>query len=239
MDNNYLNEFVNNPSEISKELVRIVSKITKKYDSGFKSGIIRKFLVHLKINLYLKGGYKEYYNFLNNYDVQKLKNLSLSELFLEFENFYDPLIFNNVALAFLFSTQGKINSSVLTKEDEKILLLQKTNKNNINKFKSLFGHYSLNSYELSYPRFKEYRDSEILKLVKLAKKITISKKITLEDYIKSNKNEVMPILVALRELGKYNVLFIIDALRNKLLGISKLRKTNNIFNLSIRDKLFK
>jgi len=74
-------EFVSNPSKITKKLVKIVLKLNDKYENELK-GVLSRFKAQVKYRLYLKERYKEYYSFLKNY---KLKKKGLKELFLEFE----------------------------------------------------------------------------------------------------------------------------------------------------------
>jgi len=216
-------EFVFNPSNITKELVKIVLKLNDKYEKQLK-GILNRFKAQVKYRLYLKEEYKEYYSFLKSY---KLDKKGLKELFLEFEKLYDKLLFNNFALAYAYTLGKDIDSCVLTKEDERILLLQK----DIKKFKKEFGHYALNAYELSSKRFSEYSDKELVKLQKLVKNIKIKDKIKLEKYLEQKNKKIIPILIALRELAKYNVLFVVNEIREELLKCQKQNNLRNIFNL--------
>jgi len=220
-------EFVTNPSEITKKLVEIVLKLSDKYESELKKNVFKKFINQVKLRLYLKQGYLEYYSFLKKY---KLKDLDLKELFDEFEKLYDKLIFNNFALAYAFVLEKDVKSPILTKEDEKILFLKKLYDKKITKkqFDKEFGHYALNAYELSSKRFEEYSDEELMKIARLTKNIKINK-IKLEDY---TDKKVIPVLIALRELAKYNILFIVKEIRYKLLRIAKKNNIKNVFDES-------
>jgi hypothetical protein len=216
-------EFVQNPSKITKHLVNIVLKLNKKHETSLK-GILNRFKTHIAYNLYLRGGYKEYYFFLKNY---KVKSRTLKQLFQEFENQYNKLLFNNFALVYAYTKEKQIENPILTKEDEKILLL----KTNLKKLKSKFGHYALNAYELKEKRFSEYSDKELKKLSNLVKNLEIKNKIPLESYLKKKDKKPIPILIALRELAKYNILKIVAEIREQLLKTNKA----NIFNKSYKE----
>jgi len=122
-------------------------------------------------------------------------------------------------------------------EDKKIVFLKKLYKKEITfkQFNCKFGHYALNAYELSSKRFEEYTEKELLSIAELVSNIEIKDKMELEEQIhlkKNNKEKKISILIALRELAKYNVLFIIRNLRYRLLEIEKEHNIKDIFSKS-------
>ena len=240
--------FATNPSKITEHLVNIVLKLNEKHESDFKEkNPLKKFANELKINLYLKEGYKDFYEFLKSYKIpynisaekNSIKKLAL--LFEEFEYIYDRIMLNNFALAYAYAKNKdknkQITNPVLTIEDKKNLMLKKLAKKQITpkQFKEQFGHYALNAYELSSKRFEEYSDKELLKIAKLAENLEIKKeKVELEECLKQNQKqkEIIPILIALRELAKYDTLFIVREIRRELLKIQKEKRIKNIFSYS-------
>jgi len=52
----------------------------------------------------------------------------------------------------------------------------------------------------------------------------------LEEYLEHKNKKIIPILIALRELAKYNVLFIVKDIREELLIMVKKKKIKNIFD---------
>ena len=229
-------EFVQNPSNLSKHLVKIVLKLDKKYQDELKKrSFIKKLVNDVKLEYYCKQGHIEFYNFLKTYTVPKTK--SINKLFSEFEKVYDKLIFHNHALGYFYVRNKPVSNPVITKEDEKNILLKKLfeKKITVKEFNKLFGHYALNPYELSSKRFEKYTLKEIMKLAKLASNYETNKTFKLNDYIVSNKKKVFPILVSLREYAKYNILFIIKELRYLLLDIEKEKQISNIFDLSYKE----
>jgi hypothetical protein len=230
-------EFVRNPTKITEHLVEIVLQLSNKYESQFQSrNILRKFLIDFKIRMYMKENYKEYFLFLRGHkppnisDQDRIKELDL--LFKEFRRLYDKLIFNNFALAYAYTLNKDTSNPISTMEDKKILLLQKLyhKKINVSEFLKEFGHYALNAYELASKRFEEYNHSDLLSLAKLASRINVQKKIELEEYINSKSKDKTSILIALRELAKYNILYVIRVIRYQLLELAKEEGIKDIFN---------
>jgi len=210
-------EFVSNPSKITEKLVEIVSGLNKKYEEDASSKGLRKFKIDFKIKLYLKKGFRDYFKELESF---KLGKGNLKFLFSEFEREYEKIILNNFALIYAFQ-ENELVSSVKTMEDEKIEFLKLFYERKISKkdFDKKFGHYGLNVYELSSRRFEEYSDAELKKIAKLASSIKLSDKKDLGEVIESDEKNKIPVLIALRELGKYNILFIVREIRRELLRV--------------------
>ena len=93
----------------------------------------------------------------------------------------------------------------------------------------------MNAYELSSKRFEEYSDEELIKLSELVKTLNIGKKENLDNYLNKKDKEIIPILIALRELAKYNILFVVKTIRYELLELAKDKKIDNIFNKKLKD----
>lgn len=262
-----MSELVSNPSPLTMEIVKIVQKIDEKHRNNLnKSGFFAKIGNQLKLKLYTEQGYREYYNFLRDYEVQQPaeKNSAkrLYSLFAEFEKVYEKIIWNNLALAYLHlkekgkkgdnasegnedNEKSRINSSLLTMEDKKMIGLadiyrQKEQKERMlaaDRFKKEFGHYCLNPYELSSRRFSEYSEEELVKIGKLAALLNISKSKELADAIENNSSGAgkESILICLRELGKHRALQIVDRIRTELLRIQKEELIPDIFSMSFKE----
>lgn len=238
-------EFIENPSSLSKHLVSIVNRLNGKYSQLYLStktvAIIKK---EIKLKLYLKQGWKDYYKFLNKYYLPSFSTQPLVEqikqLFIEFERFYDKAIFNNFILASVYVNKNQIPiSTIIIPEDEKIIAFQKLHQKQISvdQFNKQFGHHALNPYELSSPRFKEYQPAKLLKLAKLSSNIKTTVKSRPGKHFKSQKSANISTLIALREIAKDKTLLIIDNLRDCLLKLQKQSRAKNIFNLKYQEIL--
>ncbi|MEE9525352.1 MAG: hypothetical protein V3V78_01975 [Candidatus Woesearchaeota archaeon] len=235
-----MGEFVSNPSNMTKHLVDIVLKLNTKYEEKFKvKGLFKKFSTDFKRDMYLKESYHDFYLFLKNYKLPDFNKgvEKIKLLFKEFEKIYDKIIFNNFVLAYAYVKNKELVNPILTMEDKRILFLKKlaNNKITIDEFNQMFGHYGLNAYELSSKRFEEYSSKELLSIAKLVSKFNFKKKIEIENYIKSKPKDKIPILIALRELGKYNSLLIIKEIRYELLKIAKEKGIKDIFSRSYAE----
>jgi len=236
-------EFIAQPSTISKTLIDIVNK----HNSHLHNELSRNQFFHLlyqriKISIYLKQGWHDYFIFLKNYSPPKLgpKNhlVNIKILFSQFDHFIPKMLYNNYALAYThLQNREVISCPILTKEDEKILLLAKYANQKITKshFTKKFGHYALNPYELSSKRFSEYSDRELMEIAKLAANINHPKKTSFNRYLKLNNKNISPILIYLRELAKYKALFLVSSIRQNLLTCQRLNKINNVFDLTFKQ----
>lgn len=236
-----IEEFVSKPSEITKHLIKIVVRLNSKYESLLKAkSIIKKFKIDFKIKMYLKAGYMDFYSFLKeykvpNYNLHGVRKLEL--LFEEFERLYDKLFFNNLALAHTYVTTKEMSNVIFTMEDKKVLFFKKLSHNEITmeQFIKEFGHYALNAYELSSRRFEEYSYQELVSIAQLVSNFKIREKIPLEEYMNSNSKKEIAVLIALRELAKYNILFLIRDIRYELLQLARDNGIQNIFNKSYEE----
>jgi len=237
-----ISELISHPSPASKKVIKIIKSIYYDYQKKLTQKNLRRLIFITKIKLYQKQNYKQLYLYLKNYQILLPSTLSKSNqlkiLFSEFSKLQQKLIFNNFALASLASlNQFPTTSNILTIEDEKIIYLQKIANNQISRllFNKKFGHYALNPYELSEPRFTEYKSSQLKKLAKLTLNINIKSKKKLENYIKSEPANHLAILIGLRELFKSTSLKVIKQIRDILLLIEKEQRIDNIFNLSYKQ----
>jgi len=221
-----MREFIDNPTEISKHIIDINKKLSKKYQP--QKGIVAG--VKLRLNYLQK--WEEIYDYCNNFLIEKS---SVIGLFTQYKKIADYIAQNNTLLAYAFLKNKNKKINVLTKEDEKLLFLKKFANNQISKqeFNKKFGHYALNAFELSSKRFSEYTNGELKKIANLCKDIKINKIKKLNP-----KENLFETYCYLREELKYNSLLIISKIRFKLLNIQKNKQINNIFNLSY-NKLIK
>ena len=108
MDKNDHYEFVMNPSKSTQYIVEIVLGMNQKYDKLFKTkNLLKKLKRDINIQMYLKQGYLDYYNFLQNYSLN-LPNSKGSKLFLEFlikefKVLYRNIMFNNISLSYTYA----------------------------------------------------------------------------------------------------------------------------------------
>lgn len=240
-NNQNTEEFVTNPSKITEHLAGIVLKLNNEFEKKYKSGkFLGKFVNDCKFLWYLKEGRNDYYSFLNNYEIPEFGKEGVEKielLFKEFEKIYSKLILNNHALAYAYIKEKKLSNSVLTMEDKKMLYLKKLSDGEItvDQFNRKFGHYALNAYELSAKRFEEYSTEELKQIAKLASKIEIKNKIELEECLEKKPDDAIPILIALRELAKYQTLFLVRGLRYELKKLAKKKAVEDIFNKSYQE----
>ena len=238
-------EIVTNPSVITRHLVGIVSRLNAKHESKFNTkNFFSIFIYGVKIRLYLKEGFRDFYEFLQNYSTPLYPETmpgtqKIIALFGEFEKVYDQLIFNNISLGFAHIQGEELENSIMTLEDEKIAYFKKLASGDVTDedFKEKFGHYGLNAYELSSKRFEEYTSSELLELARLGSNINIKEKPLLKDQISKHTEKKTPILLALRELAKYKVLFIVRDIRHELLKLAELHCIQNIFGMNLEEIL--
>ena len=109
-------EFVQNPSNLTKHLIKIVLKLDKKYYDEFKTkSIFKKLARDVKLEYYCRQGYTEFYSFFKKYKVPKTK--SIKKLFSEFEKVYDKLVYHNLALAYYYAKHKNISNPIITKKD--------------------------------------------------------------------------------------------------------------------------
>jgi hypothetical protein len=233
-------ELIQNPSRISRHLAAIVSRLNKEAEEKFCGGWLSKLKSLFSVNLYIKDSWKNYYKYINEYKVPKTEGSCterLKSLFLEFENMYRKLIFNNFALIYMYTKKENVVCPILTMEDKKMLFLGKFHNNEITQglFNRNFGHYALNAFELSSKRFEEYSEKELRKVAKFAANLNISKQMELETFIHNHPKDMAPVLIALRELSKYKILCVVRDLRYTLLQMAKERKIKDIFSKSFQQ----
>ncbi len=226
---------------MTKHLIKIVLKLNDKYESLLKAkSIIKKFKITFKIKMYLNSGYFGFYLFLKDYKIPNYNSggvRKLELLFKEFEKIYDKIIFNNLVLAHAYVTSKEISSIIFTMEDKKVLFLQKLYHNEITmeQFIKNFGHCALNAYELSSRRFEEYSYEELVSIARIASNFEIKEKIPLEDYMSSDSKREIPILIALRELAKYKIIFLVRDIRYGLLQFAQANGIQDMCSKSFEE----
>jgi hypothetical protein len=109
---------------------------------------------------------------------------------------------------------------VISKEDEKLILLSKIAKGAAlpTEFRKIFGHYGLNGFELSSRRFSEYTDKELLKLAEPVKSFVCNKDVKLEDYLNAGSVNPYWAYCALKEELRDCGLQIVAKLRFEILN---------------------
>ncbi len=230
--------FVENPSKLTKKFIEIVDKKKKIYDELLKAkGFLRQIINGVKLRLWYKHKYEEIYEFVKHYDI---KTDSVKGLFQEFDKIADMIFLNNMLLMYSHLTEKKKKniSRIITVEDKKMIMLKGValKKNSCDEFKKKFGHYALNAFELSSPRFSEYNDNEIMKIAKFTKEFECKKNVELSNCI-HKPEQLFHVYSALREELRSIALLIVSKIRYKLLKVAKEKKIKNIFDLSYEDVL--
>jgi len=247
-----IEDFIENPTEISKHLIEIIIRVKRKYDALLESrNPLKKIINNVKIRLWYLNKYIDIYNFIQRYKRSRTKKnkyplnspksaksavhiKNMERLFREFEKIYEVISLNNLLLMYAFLTLKDKASPIINKEDEKLLYFKKLFDGEISceQFKRKYGHFGLNAFELSSRRFSEYSQKELIDLAKYLKDFRPTKNIKLDKYIKTKRKNSFAIYSALREELRYLALFIINDLRFELLKIAKKKKIKNIFNLN-------
>jgi len=235
-------EFIRKPSKASECLVRIVMQQQARHQNEFQaSGVFRNLQRELRMQMYLQDELSQYYAYLCNYTPSSLEHFSrrqrLEFLLAEFERLYEKLTYNNFALACAYVKEGQIHNPIYTIEDKKIHFLKQLRLGEITlgQFKKEFGHCALNAYELSEKRFEEYTSQELKTLAKFAPILQPEMKVSFGEYLASPKNKKVPILIALRELAKYNTLYLVRDIRYTMLEIAKHNEETEIFDKSYEE----
>ncbi|MDP7422293.1 MAG: hypothetical protein QGH40_10445 [bacterium] len=236
-------EFIPNPSPFARCLIEIVNELDEKHAGSFKDGsIFSKFTRDVKIRLYSKQGYLSYYEYLKAFQVPSTAGLApgkhLALLLGEFSRFYEKLMYNNIVLACLFLAGGHSSNPIWTMEDEKIKTLSELFHGTLtfDDFKKRFGHYAMNLYDPASKRFQEYAVGEIMSIAELATGINFSHKCcTLDEYLERKTRDLVPVLLAIREMGKYQALFIIRDMRYVLLELAERKQIDNIFQKTYEE----
>lgn len=237
-----IEEFIRKPSKASESLVRVVLRQQARYENDFRaSSIPRSLRRELRMQMYLQNGVSRYYDSLRRYSPPALTRTNRSQrlkmLLAEFETLYEKLTYNNFALAYIYVKEGRVHNPIYTIEDKKIYSLKQLYLGKItpDQFKKEFGHCALNAYELSEKRFSEYTPQELKALGKFAPNLQPESKMPLEKYFASPIRKKVPILIALRELAKYNTLFLVRDMRYTILEIAKHNGENRIFDKSYEE----
>jgi len=118
-----IEDFIENPTEISKHLIEIIIRVKKKYDTLLTSkNPIKKIINNVRIRLWYLNKYIDIYNFIHgykHYQIKKNKPLkNIENLFKEFEKIYNTISLNNLLLMYAFLTQGDRSGSIIGSEGE-------------------------------------------------------------------------------------------------------------------------
>ena len=233
----YIQELILNssPSRISQDIFQIIEDIYKKQERFFTSkNPYTQFKKEMTKQLYLKEGYKSYFQFLHNYHIPLQE--TFSQLIGRFKNDYTKLLFNNFILVDVYVNQPEQNNIyVLTEEEKQRFMLQKwlSKKISYKTFVATYGHYGLDPFELRNPRFSELHIQELQKVAKLGKQLHFGQqKMELEVYLHKIQRADLSSLVGLRELAKSNSLRVLQNIRQVCLSLQK-KLTNSIFEYSI------
>lgn len=226
-----IDDFIKNPTRLSQHIVRIANAKQNKYSklSGSKK-FLGSVINGVKIRLLYLEKYNDIYECVKKF---RIKHDDIPGLFSELEKIFDHIALNNFLLAYAILEEKEVKSSIITKEDEKLILLSKLANNRVTpkQFKERFGHYALNGFELASRRFNEYSASELKKLARHLDGFRTPKKISLKSYLRKKDKKLYPVYSALREELKYVALKVISQLRKDVLRL----KVRNVFNMSYKE----
>ena len=218
-------EFIENPSPLSEHLLDIANEEKDKVELFLKKkNTFRRIFALIKMRMMYAEKYLEIFEFVNKFKVKH----GINELFLQFQVVAEKLALNNLLLAYGMVDKKCSPSIIITKEDQKLLMLRQLYEKKITtkQFKKTFGHYALNGYELASRRFSEYDDAELFTLAELLKDFKEKKEITLFEYLKSKVINKFWVYSALREELRSCTFLIISNLRYELLDLYD----NKVFN---------
>ena len=228
-------EFIRNPSKFSKHTINIAKLAAKKYNYLIRQEtFLQKIKKGIKIRLIYLESYKETIQFLKNFEI---KTESIETLYKSFEELADKIALNNITLAYCLAVEKEQIPVVITKEDEKMVSLKDFKDNKISRemFNSKFGHHAINPFEVSSKRFSEFSNEKLLMIAESIPMQDLNKKKNLDEYVKKNIKEKLPIYNALREELKDKGIKIIANIREKLLSIQEKNKIKDIFSMSFEE----
>jgi len=231
-------DFIEDPSPLSRHLVKLVLSKKQKYDRLFES---KNFFSKVKLRMHYQNQHRDIYNFICSYrrkDLPAEKTIqTIDLLFDELAAVFDAIALNNLLLTYAFLVEKNKSNPILTKEEEKLLSLKKlyTGELSREEFNRAFGHYALNSYELSSKRFCEYSEEEILALARFLDDFNIRKTTTLDEFMRTEAKNLFPAYSSLREELKYISLWIVQDLRFNFLKLASENNISNIFDMDYDD----
>ena len=117
-------EFIINPSTLSKEILKIVKKSEESVHNNFS-----RLSFFGKVNFRIKylTNYTNTFNFIRSFQFEK--NDEIEEFFESFQKISYFIALNNFLLVYAYKVEKKHINPIITKEDQKILALQKLKKN--------------------------------------------------------------------------------------------------------------
>lgn len=225
-------EFISDPSPASLPLIQIVQKHSDAFDALFSSkNPLKVFSREVKMGVYLREDFKSFFSLLSQYHLPELppeQSARQEGLLKEFDKLYKQVIWNNVAIAYLFAKGEKVESRYQTKEDEKNILLQKIarGEEKPDVFRQQYGQYSLEPFEVTSRRFSSYSDEEIAALGQNFLQLSFpQKKVLTEEDIKKANRATIDMLIVIREMGKYTAVGIVAGMRNESAGGGRQRRS--------------
>lgn len=235
-DENILSDFLKNPSNASKQILKIAKVKQNEYDLLLKrKGFLTSIISGVKIRLWYMDKYLEIYKFIQIFQINPKYNIE--ELFNDLADVFEQIALNNLLLTYASLIEKESKSNIETKEDLKLKYLSMLYNNTISKkqFDDKFGHHCINPFELKSKRFSEMTNIEINNIAILLKRFKQIKKGSLKEQIQNNPKNKFAIYSALREELKDCALKIISGIRFKCLKLQKVKKIKNIFELNYKE----
>lgn len=222
MDNEALvAEFNDDPSPASEALIEIVVRVHDRYRAWFAAtGTIARFRREVRIRSYLADGWRATVRDLHapwvppGGDPADVIEVTLAG----FETLADPLLFNNLVLAYEVARGAEPLPTVETEAERMTAALVELADRRITRdaFVATFGHFALAPYELSEPRFHELDTDMLARIAAMAPRWEGPAKRDLETVLASRDPADVGVLIAVREIARSRALQVVDHLRATL-----------------------
>ncbi|HRZ40897.1 MAG TPA: hypothetical protein P5246_07800 [Candidatus Omnitrophota bacterium] len=236
--NNIFEDFIKDPSPLSRSVVELAISQKQKYDSLFPP---RGFFNQVKLRLRYQEEYLRIHAFTRGYDralpAERDTIQRIDRAWERLTVLFDFIALNNTFLIYAFFAEKHKTNPIITKEDERLLAFKRLFHGEITRqsFNESFGHYAFNAYELSARRFSEYPEQELLEIARFLSDFKTQKATSLYDFIDSKSKNLFAAYSSLREELKYLSLLVIRDLRFSFLELAAEKNIQNIFEMSYDD----
>lgn len=235
-------EFNDDPSPASEALIEIVVRVHERYRAWFAAtGTITRFRREVRIRSYLAEGWRTTVRDLRapwvppGGDPADIIETTLAG----FEVLADPLLFNNLVLAYEVARGAEPIPTVVTEAERMAAALVDLADGRIphDAFVASFGHFALAPYELSEPRFHEL-DAEVLaRIAGMAPRWGEDAKRDLDAVLATRETADVGVLIAVRELARSRALLVVDHLRTALRSAAATADIEDVFAHPIAETL--
>ena len=223
-------EFIKRPSEFSKKTLSIAKNSADRYRHLIdQKTFLDKVKKGIKLRMMYLNDHKDIYEQVTDF---KITGNKIEELFEDFSRVSDIIAKNNILLAYSMSVEKDPVPSIVTKNDEKAQSMKALSRGDINReeFDKPFGHHSLNPFEVSSKRFKEYDYDKLLMITKGVPEPKIDGKTRITEYDSRKAKQKFPVYNYLREELRDRAILVISMIRERLLEIQAKNEMKDIFS---------